>query len=87
MRIANPIYDVVFKYLMQNNEIATLILSTILEEEILSLNLLPQETAMESVRGAGPESVLPAMVCVPSFTVPIPGRKRTRARWYPCAVF
>jgi len=46
MRIANPIYDVVFKYLMQNNELATLILSTILEEEILSLNLLPQETAM-----------------------------------------
>ncbi len=46
MRIANPIYDVVFKYLMQNNEIAILILSTILEEEILSLELLPQETAM-----------------------------------------
>nr|VFK59317.1 MAG: PD-(D/E)XK nuclease family transposase [Candidatus Kentron sp. TUN] len=46
MQIANPIYDVVFKHLMQNNEIATLILSTILEEEILSLDLLPQETAM-----------------------------------------
>jgi len=46
MRIANPIYDVVFKYLMQNNEIAILILSTILEKEILSLDLLPQETAV-----------------------------------------
>nr|VFK66558.1 MAG: PD-(D/E)XK nuclease family transposase [Candidatus Kentron sp. UNK]VFK72082.1 MAG: PD-(D/E)XK nuclease family transposase [Candidatus Kentron sp. UNK] len=46
MQIANPIYDVVFKYLMQNNDIAILILSTILEEEILSLDLLPQETAM-----------------------------------------
>nr|VFJ93036.1 MAG: PD-(D/E)XK nuclease family transposase [Candidatus Kentron sp. H]VFJ93752.1 MAG: PD-(D/E)XK nuclease family transposase [Candidatus Kentron sp. H]VFK00590.1 MAG: PD-(D/E)XK nuclease family transposase [Candidatus Kentron sp. H] len=46
MQIANPIYDVVFKYLMQNNEIAILILSTILEEEILSLDLLPQETAV-----------------------------------------
>jgi len=46
MRIANPIYDVVFKYLLQNNEVALLILSTILEEEILSLELLPQETAM-----------------------------------------
>nr|VFJ72541.1 MAG: hypothetical protein BECKFW1821C_GA0114237_10355 [Candidatus Kentron sp. FW] len=45
MRIANPIYDAVFKYLMQNNEIAILILSTILEEEILALDLLPQETA------------------------------------------
>ena len=46
MQIANPIYDVVFKYLMQNNEIAILILSTILEEEILALDLLPQETAI-----------------------------------------
>nr|VFK63870.1 MAG: PD-(D/E)XK nuclease family transposase [Candidatus Kentron sp. TUN] len=46
MQIANPIYDVVFKHLMQNNEIAILILSAILEEEILSLNLLPQETAI-----------------------------------------
>nr|VFJ93844.1 MAG: PD-(D/E)XK nuclease family transposase [Candidatus Kentron sp. LFY] len=46
MRIANPIYDVVFKYLMQNNDIAILILSTILDEEILSLDLLPQETTM-----------------------------------------
>jgi len=46
MQIANPIYDVVFKYLMQNNEITTLILSTILEQEILSLDLLPQETAV-----------------------------------------
>nr|VFK17203.1 MAG: PD-(D/E)XK nuclease family transposase [Candidatus Kentron sp. LPFa] len=46
MQIANPIYDVVFKYLMQNNDIAILILSTILEEEIFSLDLLPQETAM-----------------------------------------
>jgi len=36
----------VFKYLMKNNEIAILILSTILEEEILSLELFPQETAM-----------------------------------------
>ena len=46
MQIANPIYDVVFKYLMGNNEIAILVLSTILEEDIISLDLLPQETAM-----------------------------------------
>ena len=46
MQIANPIYDVVFKYLMQNNDIAILVLSTILEEDIISLDLLPQETAM-----------------------------------------
>ena len=46
MRIANPIYDVVFKYLLQNNEIAILILSTILEEDIVSLDFLPQETSI-----------------------------------------
>nr|VFJ90405.1 MAG: PD-(D/E)XK nuclease family transposase [Candidatus Kentron sp. H]VFJ91607.1 MAG: PD-(D/E)XK nuclease family transposase [Candidatus Kentron sp. H]VFJ98194.1 MAG: PD-(D/E)XK nuclease family transposase [Candidatus Kentron sp. H] len=46
MQIANPIYDVVFKYPMQNNELAILILSTILEEEIIALDLPPQETAV-----------------------------------------
>nr|VFJ88554.1 MAG: PD-(D/E)XK nuclease family transposase [Candidatus Kentron sp. H]VFJ90596.1 MAG: PD-(D/E)XK nuclease family transposase [Candidatus Kentron sp. H]VFJ96740.1 MAG: PD-(D/E)XK nuclease family transposase [Candidatus Kentron sp. H] len=46
MRIANPIYDVVFKHLMENNEIAILILSAILDEEIVALELLPQETSV-----------------------------------------
>ena len=46
MQIANPIYDVVFKYLLQNNEIAILILSTILDEEIMALDFLPQETSV-----------------------------------------
>jgi len=36
MQIANPIYDVVFKYLMQNNKIAILILSTILSSASIS---------------------------------------------------
>ena len=40
------IYDVVFKYLMQNNEIVILILSTILDEEIMALDFLPQETSV-----------------------------------------
>nr|VFK73893.1 MAG: hypothetical protein BECKUNK1418H_GA0071006_13481 [Candidatus Kentron sp. UNK] len=46
MKIANPIYDVVFKYLMQDNDIARLILSTIIGEEIEALDFLPQETAI-----------------------------------------
>jgi len=46
MQIANPIYDVVLKYLLRNKELAILILSTILEEEIITLDFLPQETAM-----------------------------------------
>ena len=41
--IANPIYDVVFKFLMEDTEIAKLILSTIIDEEIESLEFSPQE--------------------------------------------
>jgi hypothetical protein len=47
MIIANPIYDVVFKYLLEDIEIARELLSTILGEEIVSLNLRPQEAANE----------------------------------------
>ncbi|CAK0758344.1 conserved hypothetical protein [Gammaproteobacteria bacterium] len=43
MRIANPIYDTVFKYLLEDNQLAKLILSTILNEEITELELSPQE--------------------------------------------
>ncbi len=48
MIIANPIYDVVFKYLLEDIEIARELLSTILGEEILSLEIKPQETVTES---------------------------------------
>lgn len=43
MRIANPLYDVVFKYLLDDNDLAKLLLSTILGEEIVELNFTPQE--------------------------------------------
>lgn len=43
MHIANPMYDVVFKYLMEDNDVAKLILSTIMGEEIVVLDFLPQE--------------------------------------------
>ncbi len=43
MHIANPIYDVVFKFLMEDSRIAKLILSTIIGEEIIELRFLPQE--------------------------------------------
>jgi hypothetical protein len=43
MRIANPIYDVVFKYLMEDLVIAKDLLSAILSVEILSLEIKPQE--------------------------------------------
>ena len=48
MIIANPIYDVVFKYLLEDIEIARELLSTILGEEIINLEVKPQETATEN---------------------------------------
>lgn len=43
MEIANPIYDVVFKYLMEDNRVAKLFLSAVTELNIVSLDFLPQE--------------------------------------------
>jgi len=47
MKIANPIYDVVFKYLMEDSKIAKLLISTIIGEKILALEFLPQEKIVE----------------------------------------
>ena len=47
MHIANPIYDVVFKYLMDDSKIAKLFISTIIGEKILSLDFLPKEKVVE----------------------------------------
>ncbi len=43
MMIANPIYDVVFKYLMDDDKVARFIVSRILGKEVLSLVARPQE--------------------------------------------
>lgn len=48
MLIANPIYDVVFKYLMEDIEIARDLLSVIIGRNIVELTLKPQETSTES---------------------------------------
>ncbi|MCU0339545.1 MAG: hypothetical protein MUE30_06655 [Spirosomaceae bacterium] len=48
MLIANPIYDVVFKYLLEDIEIARELLSTILGEEVVGLDLKPQESTIEN---------------------------------------
>ncbi len=47
MIIANPLYDVVFKYLMEDIDIAREILETILGEKIRYLEVKPQETVTE----------------------------------------
>ena len=43
MQIANPIYDVVFKYLLEDKKVAKLLLSAILEKEVIDIEFLPQE--------------------------------------------
>jgi len=43
MQIANPIYDVVFKYLLEDKKAAKLLLEAILEKEIIDLEFKPQE--------------------------------------------
>ncbi len=43
MQIANPIYDVAFKYLMEDSKVAKLLVSSIIGEEVVSLVLKPQE--------------------------------------------
>lgn len=50
MKIANPIYDVVFKYLMDDNKIAKLVISKIIGEEIESLDFQPKENIVEIER-------------------------------------
>ncbi len=47
MLIANPIYDVVFKYMMDDNKVAKLLLSAILGEEIVELDFSPTELRLE----------------------------------------
>ena len=44
MKIVNPIYDNTFKYLMDNEQIAKIVLSIILDTKVISLQSKPQET-------------------------------------------
>ncbi|MDR1023724.1 MAG: hypothetical protein LBL94_10710 [Prevotellaceae bacterium] len=43
MIIANPIYDTVFKRLMENERVARFFIGTLLNQEIASVEMLPQE--------------------------------------------
>ena len=47
VEIANPIYDVVFKYMMEDNAVAKLLVSSIIGEEVISLESKPQEHTTE----------------------------------------
>jgi hypothetical protein len=43
IQIANPIYDIVFKYMMEDNAVAKLLLSSIIGSEVTYLDPRPQE--------------------------------------------
>jgi hypothetical protein len=46
MHIANPIYDVVFKFMMEDEKVAKSFLSAIIEEEVLELSFSAQERTL-----------------------------------------
>ena len=51
MYIANPIYDAVFKYLMEDKEVAMILISELLGETLADLQFLPQEVSKEVDKG------------------------------------
>ncbi len=53
MLIANPIYDVVFKYLLDDNKIAKLFISEIIGEEVETLEYKPTEHRSLLEKGVG----------------------------------
>ena len=57
MQIANPLYDVVFKYLLDDNRIAKKLLGLILDKEIETLELQPTENRMDLKDRSRPISV------------------------------
>jgi hypothetical protein len=48
VRIANPIYDVVFKYLLDDEKVARLVLSALLGKEVLEVQFRPTEVHHEA---------------------------------------
>jgi hypothetical protein len=53
VRIANPIYDVVFKYLLDDEKVPRLVLSALLGKEVLELQFRPTEVHHEAVKPDG----------------------------------
>ncbi len=57
MIIANPIYDTVFKYLLEDIEISKGLLSAIINENIIHLSVQPQETIYKTTANSFPLTV------------------------------
>ena len=58
MQIANPIYDVVFKYMMEDNAVAKILVSSIIGEEVLELEPKPQERTREKLQTSSDDTSL-----------------------------
>ena len=56
MRIANPMYDAAFKYLMDDQAAARLLVGAVLGAEIVSLEALPQERSGRPSPAGDPSS-------------------------------
>ena len=69
MHIANPIYDVVFKYMLEDNKVAKLFLSAIIGETIVELDFCAQERTVEIQQRTEEKS--PLTVCRFDFSAKI----------------
>jgi len=69
MHIANPIYDVVFKYLLEDNKVAKLLLSAIIGEQIEELDFSAQERTVEVPRSK--KESQPLTVCQFDFSAKV----------------
>ena len=56
MEIANPIYDIVFKYLMDDQKVARTFLAAVTKLDIISLEVLPQEFSADINKDKEPPS-------------------------------
>ena len=64
MILANPIYDVVFKYLLEDLEIAKELLSTILAVKVVNIAVKSQEELIQTEEGE--ETSTPLQIATPT---------------------
>jgi hypothetical protein len=75
VRIANPIYDVVFKYLLDDEKVARLLLSALLDKEMLELQFRPTEVQHEAAKPDGTQLLVLRMDFAATVRLEDGGRK------------
>jgi hypothetical protein len=75
VRIANPIYDVVFKYLLDDEKVARLLLSALLGTEVLELQFRPTEVHHEAANQDGTQLLVLRMDFAAAVRLEDGGRK------------